>query len=175
MSLTDIQVKKILYPTDLSESARHAFSYAMSLAERYGAQIVFLHVLPDIARMDSHVIGYISEDQWERIKDRNFNEAREALIGKRKEASVERTVLDQFCAGISGLKESLAAVADEIVVKEGNPVEEILRQADEKGCDLIVMGTHGTGSLIDAMMGSTARRVLRRSKKPVLVVRLPEE
>jgi nucleotide-binding universal stress UspA family protein len=37
------------------------------------------------------------------------------------------------------------------------------------------MGTHGHGTLADAMMGSTARRVLRRSKKPVLVVRLPEE
>jgi nucleotide-binding universal stress UspA family protein len=37
------------------------------------------------------------------------------------------------------------------------------------------MGTHGHGTLADAMMGSTARRVLRRSAKPVLVVRLPEE
>jgi nucleotide-binding universal stress UspA family protein len=38
-----------------------------------------------------------------------------------------------------------------------------------------VMGTHGHGTLADVMMGSTARRVLRRSRKPVLVVRLPEE
>ena len=65
-------------------------------------------------------------------------------------------------------------MADEIHVKEGNPVEQILKQADESDCDLIVMGTHGTGSLADAMIGSTARRVVRRSLKPVLVVRQPE-
>jgi len=64
---------------------------------------------------------------------------------------------------------------DVIIVERGNPVEQILKQSDEKKCDLIVMGTHGHGTLADAMMGSTARRVLRRSKKPVLVVRLPEE
>ena len=64
---------------------------------------------------------------------------------------------------------------DEILVERGNPVEVILRVAKEKSCDLIVMGTHGRGSLADAMMGSTARRVIRRSVKPVLVVRLPEE
>jgi len=61
------------------------------------------------------------------------------------------------------------------IVVRGNPVEEILKYSEEKNCDLIVMGIHGHGTLVDAMMGSTARRVLRRSKKPVLVVRLPEE
>ena len=37
MTLANIQIKKILYATDLSESARHAFSYAVSLANMYGA------------------------------------------------------------------------------------------------------------------------------------------
>ena len=50
-----------------------------------------------------------------------------------------------------------------------------LKQAEEKNCDLIVMGTHGHGTLADVMLGSTARRVVRRSLKPVLVVRLPKE
>jgi nucleotide-binding universal stress UspA family protein len=147
----------------------------MSLAELYGARIVFLHVLPEVPDyMDSHIIGYISESQWEAIKGRHFSEAKAALIGKKRDSTVAREVLDQFCADAEGLKENLAALADEIHVKEGNPVEMILEQADESDCDLIVMGTHGTGSLVDAMIGSTARRVVRRSQKPVLVVRLPE-
>ena len=41
--------------------------------------------------------------------------------------------------------------------------------------DFVVMGAHGHGVLEDAMIGSTSRRVLRRCKKPVLVVRLPED
>ncbi len=63
---------------------------------------------------------------------------------------------------------------DEIIVEYGNPVEKILTVSEEKKCDLIVMGTHGTGSIMDAMMGSTTTRVLRRSKIPVMVIRLPE-
>jgi len=46
--------------------------------------------------------------------------------------------------------------------------------ADKRHCDLIVMGSHGHGGFVDALIGSTARRVVRRSKKPVLVVRLSE-
>ena len=45
--------------------------------------------------------------------------------------------------------------------------------ADERNCDLIVMGSHAHGVIEGALIGSTARRVVRRSKKPVLVVRLP--
>jgi len=63
----------------------------------------------------------------------------------------------------------------DILVERGNPVEQILAQAEATHADLIVMGTHGQGTFKDAMMGSTARRVLRRSRIPVLVIRLPEQ
>ena len=51
----------------------------------------------------------------------------------------------------------------------------VLKQADKRNCDLIVMGSHGHGVIEEAIIGSTARKVVRRAKKPVLVVRLPEE
>jgi nucleotide-binding universal stress UspA family protein len=54
-------------------------------------------------------------------------------------------------------------------------VEVIVRTAEEKACDLIVLGSHGYGMLKDALMGGTARGVIRRTRKPVLLVRLPEE
>ena len=47
MNLPDIQIKKILYATDLSETAVHSFSYAVSLANIYGAGITILHVLAE--------------------------------------------------------------------------------------------------------------------------------
>jgi nucleotide-binding universal stress UspA family protein len=86
-----------------------------------------------------------------------------------------KEVLNQFCPDVKSGAAATAFETDDVVVVWGNPVEQLLTQADEKNCDLIVMGTHGRGSLADAMIGSTARRVVRRSKKPVLVVRLPEE
>ena len=176
MKLPQIEVNKILYTTDLSDNARYAFAYAVSLADLYNATITFIHILPEVpSRIDKRVIGYISEERWEEIKAQNFEEARDAIIGKRHDHLAIRDALHQFSENVKESREGGDFVTDDIIVVRGNPVEEILRYSEEKNCDLIVMGTHGQGTLVDAMMGSTARRVLRRSKKPVLVVRLPEE
>jgi len=176
MILPKVEVNKILYATDLSENARYAFAYAVSLADLYNAAITFIHVLPEVSkRLDKSVIGYISEERWEEIKSQNVEEAKEAIIGKRRDHLAIRDALHQFSEDVKESREGEGFVTDDIIVVRGNPVEEILKYSDEKKCDLIVMGTHGQGTLADAMMGSTARRVLRRSPKPVLVVRLPEE
>ena len=175
MDLPQVDIKRILYTTDLSESARHAFAYALSLAKQYRAQVFFLHVLPDVPDLvDAHVIGYISAERWEDIKSHHFSEAREALIGKKRDSAAVKAVLDRFREKARGLNDDISLLADEIIVDQGNAVERILYQAEARKCDLIVMGTHGTGSLADVMLGSTARRVIRRSKTPVLVVRLPD-
>ena len=176
MSIPKVEVNNILYATDLSENARYAFAYAVSLANLYGAKITFLHVLPEVPQMlDATIVGYISSERWEEIKQQHFQEAKESLIGKKRDHLAIKEVLDQFCQDAKQQAEGDGFESDDIIVERGNPVEQILKQSDEKKCDLIVMGTHGHGTLADAMMGSTARRVLRRSKKPVLVVRLPEE
>ncbi len=176
MKLPKVDVKKILYATDLSENARYAFAYAVSLADLYNAAITFIHVLPEVrSRLDKSIIGYISEERWEAIKSQNVEEAKEAIIGKRRDHLAIRDALHQFSEDAKEGREGEGFVTDDIIVVQGNPVEEILKYSEEKNCDLIVMGTHGQGTLADVMMGSTARRVLRRSPKPVLVVRLPEE
>jgi nucleotide-binding universal stress UspA family protein len=176
MKLPKVEIKKILYATDLSESARYAFAYAVSLADLYNAGITMIHVLPEVPGIiDKNVIGYISADRWEEIKSQNVEEAKEALIGKRRDHLAIKEALHQFSEDVKDSHASKSFVTDDIVVVRGNPVEQILSQAEEASCDLIVMGTHGHGRLVDTMMGSTARRVLRRSTKPVLVVRLPAE
>lgn len=176
MKLPQVKIKKILYSTDLSESARYAFAYAVSLANLYGAKITLLHVLPEVPDvLDHHVVGYIDADRWKEIKQTHYNEAREALIGKRRDHVVIGEVLHQFTQDAKQAKTGEDFDTDEIVIERGNPVEQILKQAEERNSDLIVMGTHGHGTLADVMLGSTARRVVRRSLKPVLVVRLPEE
>jgi len=176
MTLPKVDVKKILYATDLSENARFAFAYAVSLADLYGAKITLLHVLPEVSElMDKHVVGYIDADRWEEIKAQHFTEAKEALIGKRKGHLAIKDVLHQFSEKVKQGQAGEGFITDDIIVERGNPVEQILKHAEERSCDLIVMGTHGHGTLEDVMIGSTARRIVRRSKMPVLVVRLPEE
>ncbi|MGD8284828.1 MAG: universal stress protein [Desulfobacterales bacterium] len=172
MNLPKVDVKKILYATDLSENARFAFAYAASLADLYGAKITLMHVLPEIPDLlDKQVIGYIDADRWEEIKAQHFQEAKDALIGKRRDHLAIKDVLQQFS---ENAMEGEGAGTDDVIVERGNPVEKIIDHSEKGKFDLIVMGTHGHGTLEDAMIGSTARRVVRRSKIPVLVVRLPE-
>ena len=176
MDLPAIKIKKILYATDLSDNARLAFAYAASLADQYGAGMTLLHVLSEIPQLlDNSVVGYISAERWEEIKAQNLNEARENLIGKSRGRRAVKEVLHQFCKDTGTDQKFADFVPDDIVVVRGEPVKEILKAADENNCDLIVMGSHGYGALEDAMLGGTARRVLRRAKVPVLLVRLPEE
>jgi nucleotide-binding universal stress UspA family protein len=172
MLLPKVEIKKILYPTDLSQSARYAFAYAVSLADHYKASITLLHVLYEAPEYVSSIIG---TDKLAEIKRQQYAEAREALIGKRRENVIVKEILDKFCEEVKADQNLPNVVTDEILVRKGNPVEEILRTAADRNSDLIVMGTHGHGGFADAMIGSTARRVLRRSRIPVFTVRLPEE
>jgi len=174
MKLPKIEIKKILYTTDLSESALHAFAYAASLANLSGATITMLHVLSDKPDKELSIVApYVTESQWAEIKQRNYQQAREALIGKKRDNVAITEVLHTFSDNVKSESDNQPFVTDEILVERGNPVEQILEAADKRDCDLIVMGSHGHGVIEKALIGSTARRVVRRSKKPVLVVHLP--
>jgi len=172
-----VKIENILYATDLSESAHHAFSYAVSLANQYGARLTLLNVIPEMPAIveSSKAIGYIGEDRWKTLEENHFQAAKDALIGKRKDHQLIREILDQFREKARSHYSRSEEIEDDIIVQKGNPVEVILAVAEEKNCDLIVMGTHGRGALADVVMGSTTRRVIRRSPKPVLVVRLPSD
>ncbi len=172
MIIPKVEITKILYPTDLSQSARYAFAYAVSLADHYQASITLLHVLYEAPDFVGSIIG---TDKMAEIKRQQYEEAREALIGKRREHVIVKEILDKFCEEVRADQNLPKLVADDILVRKGNPVEEILQTAKDGHFDVIVMGTHGHGSFADAMIGSTARRVVRRSNIPVFTVRLPEE
>ena len=173
MELPSVTIKRILYTTDLSWNARYAFSLALSLAGKYEASLVILHVMEEAPELDRKVIGYVSEQEWADIKARNEDEARQQLIGKRRGSSVIRDVLNKFYESARAEAGPQTFGSDEIVLERGNAVQKILEVASERRCDLIVMGTHGQGTFADAMLGSTAQRVLRRSPIPVMVIRLP--
>ena len=176
MIISKIEIKKILYATDLSDNSRYAFAYAASLANRYGAQLVLLHVLPELPKVDARVIGYIEEATWEEIKMKNILDAKMTLTGKKRSNVAIKEALEQFCEDTKNkYKGDSLVVADEIIIKRGNPVEQIVKVAEEQNCDLIVVGRYGHGTLKDTMIGSTARRVLRRTQKALFVVRLPED
>ena len=153
------KIEKILYATDLSEHSRLPLSWAMALARKHDASLVMLNVIEDFSSTPS-VQVYFTDKEWQQVKQRIDNEAVDIM---------KRRLVD-FCDEVkSGIPEC-THVADEIIVRRGNPVEKIIAVAEENQCDIIVMGTLGTGWISGAIMGSTARRVIRRSTLPVFVV-----
>ena len=175
IKLPRVEIKNILYTTDLSANARYAFAYAVSLANLYRAGLTILHVVPEDEDLETKLGGYLSSDELARIKNQHLQEARATLIGKQSGLSAIRSALNRFCDQMVSDLDAQELKTDEILVEPGNPVEVIVRAAEEKACDLIVLGSHGYGMLKDALMGGTARGVIRRTKKPVLLVRLPGE
>jgi len=174
MNLPDIKIKKILYATDLSETAVHAFAYASSLADKYGAGITILHVLAQPPG-EEFILNMIDTDTWKQIKTRHYSEARDKIIGKKRDHVALREVLEAFSEKAKTQVENQNFVTDEILIKSGAAAETIVQTAQDRQCDLIVMGTHGQGVIADILMGSTAKWVVRHSPIPVLVIRLPRE
>lgn len=170
-----IEYKKILYTTDLSESGRYAFHHAASLARHYGAELAALHVVEGGPDLDRRLFGYVDDKLWEEIKTRNLQEARDILIRRKRDNVAIEECVGQFCEEVQASMPEQPDVTYKIEVKMGDPVEQILEESERGGYDLIVMGRHGHESLVDTVIGNTVRRVVRRSKIPVLVVRVPDE
>lgn len=145
-----IKLKKVLVPTDFSDSARHAFTYGLSFAREYGAELVLLHVVENLT------VGYASD-----LFPVPMAEVFQEISGY---AKTELAKLAEEA------KQKGVAVSE--LVAQGKPSAEIIRHAAENGVDMIVLGTHGKGMLDQALFGSTTERVVRRAPCPVLTVRM---
>ncbi|MBF0277163.1 MAG: universal stress protein [SAR324 cluster bacterium] len=170
-----IEYKKILYTTELSESGRFAFHHAASLTNHYGAELTVFHVVKGGPELDRGLFGYITEKLWEEIKSQNLNEAIDTLVSRKRDNAIIKERIGEFYHEVKEVLNEHAYVAYDVVVKMGDPVEQIIKQAESENYDLIVMANHGHGSLRTTMMGDTVKEVVRRCKVPVLVVRVPEE
>jgi len=160
------EIKRILYTTDLSDNSAYAFRYAISSALKHGAGIIILHVFELITTTNRKVLDlYLDEDLRKKI----FNErVSDTLDRIRKRLKI-------FCDEEFNGNPKYAGKVESIEVCEGFPAEEILKKADEFNCDVIVMGNHGKGIIRNTFLGSTSKRVLRRTRKPVFIIPLPKE
>jgi len=142
------QFNNILFATDFSDASGPAADYAMSLAKLTGAH---LHVLHVINELDEHQRVMIPREAFQLLE-------KEIELQSIKE-------LNRFCKEqASGLSTTTHAVV-------GTAFQKILETGDKVNADLIVMGTHGRTGMEHVIVGSTAERVVRRSKIPVLTVR----
>jgi len=174
-TIPKIEYKKILYTTDLSESGRHAFHHAASLAGHYNAELTVIHVVEGGPELDKRLLGYVDEQLWEDIKTRNLQEAKDILTSRKRDNAVIKECVGQFCEETQADMPDQPDVTYKIEIKMGDPVEQIIEEASKGSYDLIVMGRHGDRPIKTAVVGDVVRRVVRHTEIPVLIVRVPEE
>lgn len=140
-----LSLDPILAATDFSEDAGHAVRRAVQLAARHGTRLELLHVVDRVALDAVRVWTRNPVDLAERLVD----DARR-LLGE--------------CAAALG-----TVVSPRVAV--GDVQEEILSSCG--GAGLLALGAHGVNPLHDAIVGTTAARLIGRCRTPVLVVRQP--
>lgn len=151
------KIRKILYATDLSASASHAFGYAIRIALNDDAKISIINVCEKLTN-NANI----------QMRSKDFETA------KHKLTEVIKAKLNQYFEKEKYDGCQFTKLIGDIYVTSGMPVEAIIAQAKEGNYDLIVMGTHGHGFLYSALIGSTAKKMVQQSAIPVLVVRLQD-
>lgn len=163
-------IKSILFATDLSEKCKPAFDFAASLATRYQATIILLHVTEKIpGYVESRLRGMFGTQAYEKIAEDHEKSVQKALIAKKSSSGLIQAALEQFCAE-AGIDDNACGYhSREIVIRKGEVVDEVVSQSEKYACDIIILGGR-KGLLNKTAIGSVIKDVLRRSKIPVLVV-----
>ena len=148
-----LKYKKILVPYDGSDHAKKALLHAIDLAKAGDGTTLYIasvcNMVSAMSNFDQVSIAEgclttkLSEDLEEQCKD-DLKEAA-AMIPK--------------------------GVAHEELYEVGSPGPVLLNMAEEKGCDLVVMGSRGLGVVKGVLLGSVSQYIVEQSKCPVLVVK----
>ena len=143
-------VTRVLVPVDFSEHSTRALDCAKTLAEKFGAALHLVTVVPDPFLLPDPGPRYVPLPEG-------------YVEGLRHDAeSHVRRLLTQ------AEERKLRAQSN---VAFGNPYREIMDYVKRASIDLIVMGTHGRGGVAHLLMGSVAEKVVRTAPCPVLTVR----
>jgi nucleotide-binding universal stress UspA family protein len=144
--------QNILIATDGSELADKGVAQGLSLAQAVGAKVTAV-----VVKLPFNGLGFV-ECEPDRVAeiaahvDKEEQEQAGRILGAIAAAAQER--------GIS---------CDGVQVENPRPYEGILQVADDRKCDLIVMGSHGHGGVSGVLLGSVTNRLIAHTKLPVLV------
>jgi nucleotide-binding universal stress UspA family protein len=144
--------RHILIPTDGSELSKKAIQTGIDLARFHGAQVTGVHAVPDYHLMIAYE-GAFDPVTEERIE---------------KEAQLRATAYLDF------VRQTAAAAGvdcDTVCETNDHPYDAIIKTAQARSCDLIVLHSHGRKGLAAALLGSETRKVLFYARIPVMVVR----
>ncbi len=153
-------IRSILYAADLSDGCEPVLAYAIDLANRLGAGLQVLTVIPDqrlksLIEIDSHV-PQEHLDKYHDDRARRVRQHIEAQVAAFYAVRADRNP---------------ARPITEITVHEGDDVADlILEEAKSGPADLIVMASRGERALLALLFGSVVHEVTRKTRTPVLLV-----
>jgi nucleotide-binding universal stress UspA family protein len=148
-----LNIKNIVVPTDFSELSLSAFKYAKDLAETMDAKIHLITVIDNHPPMLSQ-------------RNRTFSE-------NARLDSIETETKKQMTEIAEEINDSEIDIVQ--VIRNGIDYEEIVKYSNESNADLIVLATHGRTGVLHTVLGSVAEKVIRYTKRPVLVIHPEEE
>lgn len=156
----------ILVPMDLSPNSVNAFKHAVMIARRNNAKLHLLNVVPEVdAAMRSYISAMMIKGDLVRMEHEQEDRARKILQQELKDFAAEE---------LKDHPEDLDRI-ETFEVLHGDPVNKILLEAERINADMIVMGSHSKGSVHYPTLGSTAKRVLRKTVRPALVIPLEQK
>jgi len=156
--------KNILIPTDGVRTCESAIAHGVELASAIGAKVTALHITPKLSPheiLEIYHPGVITSDT-------EGARAQEAMAHVEQ---LHKDLADKSLAIIQSLAKKNEVVCEAVYVTGKSPVDGILQTAEEKGCDLIFISTHGALGVTGAIFGTVTTKVLSHSKVPVLVQR----
>jgi nucleotide-binding universal stress UspA family protein len=146
-------INKIMAAVDFSEYSKATLKYAAFLAGSLNATLVVVNV-----------INHRDVEAIRAVEDEDLELSVETFIAKQKqerETEIDRLLQETGCLNLKIIR----------IFRVGVPWVELIETVKDQGVDLVVMGTKGRTNIANALFGSTAEKVFRRSPVPVLSVR----
>ena len=147
--------KKILFPTDFSEPSRSALDYVKKLKDSGAEEIIVLHVIDD-----RDIPVFLGLDEGDPVSGAQLEKTL---------TLIEENAKDETQAIAAELQDLGFHVT--VRIEKGSAFREILRIEEEEQVSVIVLGSHGKGLVKGMLLGSVSEKVIRKSKKPVMVIK----
>ncbi|CAM3692701.1 UspA domain protein [Pseudomonas reidholzensis] len=157
-------IRSMLYATDLGVYAPFVMQHALALARTFNAELYVIHAVEPMGQFaESLLQSYLDEQTLDKLHSQGVNTVM---------ANIEQKVLESFRDELG--EEADLAVIRAVRVRQGDPAQVILEQAQRLSVDLLIFGSHTHGAGVDVPIGRTAVRLLQLSPVPVYMVPLAQ-
>jgi nucleotide-binding universal stress UspA family protein len=158
-------IRSMLCATDLGVYAPFVMQHALALARTFNAELYVIHAVEPMGQFaESLLQSYLDEHTLDQLHSQGVNNVM---------ANIEQRVLENFRDELG--EEADLALIKAVRVRQGDPAQVILEQAQRLSVDLLIFGSHSHGAGVDIPIGRTAARLLQLTPVPVYMVPLARQ